>query len=67
VAGVGVERPGTHTFRYSCAQRLLADGLPLKTISDFLGHREADSTQRYTKIAIEQLREVALGDGEGLL
>lgn len=67
LAGVQVERPGTHTFRYSCAQRLFANGLPLKTIGDFLGHRTPDSTQRYTKIAIEQLREVALGDGEDLL
>lgn len=66
-AGVVVDRPGTHTFRYSCAQRLFAHGLPLKAISDFLGHLEPDSTRRYTKIAIEQLREVALGDGEDVL
>jgi len=67
LADVHVERPGTHTFRYSCAQRLFAGGFPLKTIGDFLGHRKADSTQLYTKIAIEQLREVSLGDGEELL
>ena len=67
LAGVAVERPGTHMFRYSCAQRLFSHGLPLKAISDFLGHREPDSTRRYTKIAIEQLREVSLGDGEDLL
>ena len=66
-AGVTVERPGTHTFRYSCAQRLLDGGMPLKTIGDYLGHLRPESTQRYTKIAIEDLREVALGDEEGLL
>jgi site-specific recombinase XerD len=62
-----VERPGPHTFRYSCAQRLLDQGFPLKTIGDFLGHRSPDSTQRYTLIALDDLREVALGDGEELL
>jgi site-specific recombinase XerD len=63
-AGITVERPGTHSFRYSCAQRLLESGTPLKTIGDYLGHTHPDSTQRYVKIAIDQLREVALGDVE---
>ncbi len=66
-AKITVERPGPHTFRYSCAQRLLDQGFPLKTIGDFLGHRSPDSTQRYTLIALDDLREVALGDGEELL
>ena len=66
-AKVTVARPGTHSFRYSCAQRLLDSGTSLKTIGDYLGHTHPDSTQRYTKIAIEQLREVARGDVEELL
>lgn len=65
--GVRVDRPGTHTFRYSCAQRLLDAGVPLKSIGDYLGHRSLDSTQRYTKIDVEHLRAVAAGDGEDLL
>jgi site-specific recombinase XerD len=66
-AGVKVARPGTHSFRYSCAQRLLDSGTSLKTIGDYLGHTHPDSTQRYTKIAIDELREVARGDVEELL
>jgi site-specific recombinase XerD len=66
-AGVMAPRPGTHTLRYSCAQRLLDAGTPLKWISDYLGHRNINSTQRYLKIDIEQLREVALDDGEDVL
>jgi integrase/recombinase XerD len=66
-AGLQVHRPGTHTFRYSCAQRLFDHGMPLKTIGDYLGHQDPSSTQRYTKIALEQLRAVAVGDGEDLL
>ena len=66
-AGIQVDRPGTHTFRYSCAQRLLDQQVPLKHIGDYLGHGDLNSTQRYTKMAMEALREVALGDGEDLL
>ncbi len=66
-AAIRVAKPGTHSFRYSCAQRLFDVGTPLKTIGDFLGHRNPSSTQRYTMIALDQLREVATGDGEDLL
>lgn len=65
--GIVMERPGTHIFRYSCAQRLFEQGMPLKFIGDYLGHADLHSTQRYTKIALDQLREVALGDGEDVL
>ena len=66
-AGIRVEHAGTHSFRYSCAQRLFEEGLPLKTIGDYLGHRDTRTTQHYTMISLTQLREVALGDGEDLL
>ena len=66
-AGIRVERAGTHTFRYSCAQRLMEQQVPLKTIGDFLGHLDPDSTHRYLKIALRQLRDIALGDGEDVL
>lgn len=67
LASVQVATPGTHTFRYTCAQRLLEQGLPLKSIGDYLGHGHSDSTQFYLKIAIDQLREVAMGDAEEFL
>jgi integrase len=66
-ASVQVDRAGTHTFRYSCAQRLLDQQVPLKHIGDYLGHSDLNSTLRYTKMAIEPLRDIALGDGEDLL
>jgi site-specific recombinase XerD len=66
-AGIHVARSGTHSFRYSCAQRLFEEGLPLKTIGDYLGHRDTRTTQHYTMITLDQLRQVALGDGEDLL
>jgi integrase/recombinase XerD len=67
LAGVQVAHPGTHSFRYTCAQRLFEQGVPLKSIGDLLGHRDPNSTERYTKIALDQLREVAAGDAEELL
>lgn len=66
-AGIQVPRPGSHTLRHSCVQRLLNAHFSLKQIGDYIGHRNASSTQIYGKIAIEQLREVALGDGEDVL
>lgn len=66
-AGVPVARPGSHTLRHTCVQRLVDAGLDLKTIGDYVGHRSVSSTENYTKVAIEALREVAMGDGEEIL
>jgi integrase/recombinase XerD len=66
-AGVEVSRPGSHTLRHSAVQRLVDANFDLKTIGDFIGHRSARSTEVYAKVAVEALREVALGDGEAVL
>ncbi len=66
-AGINVPRAGSHVLRHSCVQRLLNAHFSLKHIGDYVGHRSASSTQIYAKVAIEQLREVALGDGEDVL
>jgi site-specific recombinase XerD len=66
-AGVDVPRPGSHTLRHSAVQRLVDANFDLKTIGDFVGHRSARSTDVYAKVAVEALREVALGIGEEVL
>ncbi|HXZ76328.1 MAG TPA: site-specific integrase [Streptosporangiaceae bacterium] len=66
-AGIDVPRPGSHTLRHSTVQRLVDTGFSLKTIGDFVGHRSAASTEIYAKVAVESLRQVALGDGEEVL
>jgi integrase/recombinase XerD len=66
-AGIQVPRPGSHTLRHSAVQRLVDAGFSLKTIGDFVGHRSAASTEIYAKVAVESLRQVALGDGEEVL
>jgi site-specific recombinase XerD len=66
-AGVPVPRPGSHTLRHTCVQRLIDAHFPLKTIGDYVGHASPESTAIYAKVSIENLREVALGDGEEVL
>jgi integrase/recombinase XerD len=66
-AGIDVPRPGSHTLRHSAVQRLVDADFTLKAIGDFVGHRSARSTEVYAKVAVESLRQVALGDGEEVL
>ena len=66
-AGIKVSRPGSHTLRHTCVQRLVDSGFSLKTIGDFVGHRTPDATKIYAKVNIEALRKVALGNGEEVL
>ena len=66
-AGIHVPRPGSHTLRHTCVQRLVDADFSLKVIGDYVGHRTPASTRIYAKVAIEALREVACGDGEAIL
>ena len=45
-------------MRHAAAQHLLDQGLAMKVIGDFLGHRNATSTAIYAKIDLNSLREV---------
>jgi site-specific recombinase XerD len=66
-AGVQAPRLGSHTLRHTLVQRLVDSEFGLKEIGDFVGHRSPASTQIYGKVAVEPLRQVALGDGEEAL
>ena len=66
-AGVKIPRAGSHTLRHTCVQRLVDADFSLKTIGDYVGHRAPASTQIYSKVAVEALRQLALGDGEAVL
>jgi integrase/recombinase XerD len=65
-AGISVSRPGSHTLRHTCVQRLVDAEFSFKAIGDYVGHASPSSTQIYAKVAVEALREVALGHGEEL-
>ncbi len=51
---------GPHCLRHSYAVHLLREGTSLKTIGDLLGHRSAESTCVYLRLAIDDLRDAAL-------
>lgn len=51
---------GSHCLRHSYAVHLLRQGTPLKAIGDLLGHRSAESTCTYLRLAVDDLRCVAL-------
>jgi len=55
-----------HAFRHALATRMLNRGVALKTISDCLGHASTASTFVYLKLAVEDLRGVALDPREVL-
>jgi site-specific recombinase XerD len=66
-AGVQAPRLGSHTLRHTAVQRLVDADFSLKDIGDFVGHASPASTGIYAKVAVESLRQVALGDGEEVL
>ena len=59
-SGLNISFQGPHCLRHSYAVHLLRLGTPLKTIGDMLGHRNAESTCVYLRLAVEDLRGVAL-------
>jgi site-specific recombinase XerD len=64
--GVAAKRRGPHALRHAAAQHLLDQGMSMKVIGDFLGHRDPSSTAIYAKVNLAALREVAALDLEGL-
>lgn len=59
-SGLNVPLTGAHCLRHSLAIHLLRKGTPLKTIGDILGHRTAQSTSTYLRLATGDLRQVSL-------
>jgi len=60
LSALDIPYQGPHCLRHSYATHLLRQGASLKAIGDLLGHRDAESTCVYLRLATEELRTVAL-------
>lgn len=47
-----------HTLRHSCATHLIAGGADIRVVQELLGHQSVQTTQIYTKVTIDSLRDV---------
>ena len=58
-AGVKTSMAGAYVLRHTVASRMVARGVSLKEVADFLGHRDLDTAAIYAKLDLPALREVA--------
>jgi integrase/recombinase XerD len=55
----GIAKPGaTHLFRHACATHMLENGADIRFIQAMLGHANLQTTEIYTHVSIDKLREI---------
>jgi integrase/recombinase XerD len=55
----GIDKPGScHLWRHSCATDMHRGGADIRYVQEMLGHERIDTTQIYTHVHIDALREV---------
>lgn len=59
VQWAGIKKPvSTHTFRHSCATHMLKNGASIRHLQEMLGHVSLETTQVYTRITINDLKDI---------
>lgn len=48
----------THTFRHTCATHMLKNGAPVRHLQEMLSHESLESTQIYTRVTINDLKQI---------
>ena len=55
----GIHKPGScHLFRHTCATAMHRGGADIRYVQEMLGHARLETTQIYTHVNIEALREI---------
>ena len=55
----GINKPGAaHLFRHACATHMLEGGADIRFIQAMLGHANLETTEIYTHVSIDKLKEI---------
>jgi len=53
----GIEGASWHTLRHTCASRLVMGGVPLVTVKEILGHKDIQTTLKYSHLSQSHIHE----------